>query len=134
MFCAPNNGVFYLFGVDNGFNGPYFNDVLVSKDKGKTWEIITENAAWSARTRQVGVLLGEYIAMFGGHPDLTNMWRSLDGKKWELVSDDCWNCYLNNTDKPCGKFDFEFFVDIDENGEPRIYAMEGDQETSAPYP
>lgn len=134
LIIVPKDDTFYLFGGDNGFNGPYFNDVWASNDKGKSWQVITENAEWSARTGQVGVLYGEYIVMFGGYPDLTDMWRSKDGKTWELVTDDCWNCNLNNTDKPCGKFDFEFFVDVDANGQERIYTIAGDQETEAPIP
>ena len=131
LIIVPKDDIFYLFGGDNGFEGPYFNDVHISKDKGKSWQLLTEHAQWSARTGQVGVLLGKYLIVLGGYPDLTDMWRSTDGQTWELVTDNCWNC--NVTQKNCGKFDFEFFVD-DSNGEQRIYTIAGDQEVTEPYP
>ncbi len=131
IIVVVKDGNFYAFGGDNGFEGPYFNDVWESKDNGVTWTELTEHAAWPARTGQVGVTVGQYIVMFGGYPDLTDMWRSKDGKSWDLVTDNCWNC--SSTAKECGKFDFEFFVD-GSSGEERIYTIAGDQETSAPVP
>eukprot|EP01084_Bolivina_argentea_P001787 3295_1 len=131
IIVVEKDGNFYAFGGDNGFEGPYFNDVWQSTDKGNTWSEITLHAEWSERTGQVGVLLGKYLIVFGGFPDLTDMWRSIDGKIWELVTDNCWNC--NKTDKNCGKFDFEFFVD-DTTGQQRIYTIAGDQEVTQPFP
>lgn len=131
IIVVPQDGVFYAFGGDNGFNGPYFNDVWISKDKGKTWTELVEHADWSERTGHVAVSVGEYIVMIGGYPDLTDIWRSRDGKKWELVSENAWNC--RSTSKICGKFDFEFFVD-NTTGEHRIYTVAGDQEVYAPFP
>ena len=131
LIVVPKDDIFYLFGGDNGFEGPYFNDVWQSKDKGVTWTLITEHAQWSARTGQVGVLFNQYIIMFAGYPDLTDMWRSINGTYWEMVTNNCWNC--NVTDKNCGKFDFEFFVD-DTSGEERIYTIAGDQEVTLPIP
>ena len=149
IIVVPKDGVFYAFGGDNGmahcaqiavlfmcpcyagFNGPYFNDVWMSADHGRTWTELVEHAEWSERTGQVGVLMGEYIVMIAGYPDLTDMWRSKDGKSWELVTMNCWNC--SATARECGKFDFEFFVD-DSNGEQRVYTIAGDQEVTAPIP
>ena len=94
------DGDFFAFGGDNGFAGPYFNDVWKSSDEGRTWELLIEHAAWSARTGQVGVVYEQYIVMWGGYPDLTDMWRSIDGKEWEFVNDNCWQCPANTQNCP----------------------------------
>ena len=137
LIIVVKKDIFYLFGGDNGFRGPYFNDVWISNDKGVTWQLLIKNAQWSARTGQVGVLYGQYIIMFGGYPDLTDMWKSKDGKEWQLVTNNCWNCNqtVNNSNNNCGKFDFEFFVDSSNNqNQQRIYTIAGDQEVDLPIP
>jgi len=131
VIIVIKDDIFYAFGGDNGINGPYFNDVWKSNDTGITWYLINNNAQWSKRTGHVGVLYNDNIIMFGGYPDLTDMWSSMDGITWTLVTNHCWNC--NSTNNDCGKFDFEFFVD-NTDGISRIYTIAGDQEVKAPIP
>ena len=92
----------------------YFNDVWRSKNGGKTWKNMTKNmdpdSRWSPRAGGIAVVKGDYMYMIGGEegflcpfdptfppdaqppcldpPYFNDVWRSKDGRNWELVTDD----------------------------------------------
>jgi hypothetical protein len=76
----------------------YFNDVWKSCD-GKHWERLRKHAPWAPRAGGVAVVKDDYIYMIGGEdgflcdtgssrcpPYFNDVWRSKDGKHWELVT------------------------------------------------
>jgi hypothetical protein len=77
----------------------YFNDVWVSKT-GERWKRLTEHASWAPRAGGVLVVKNGYMWMIGGEdgftcasggdrcpPYFNDVWRSRDGKDWELVTE-----------------------------------------------
>ena len=77
----------------------YFNDVWKSKD-GRKWKKLTKSAGWSPRAGGIAVSKDDYIYMIGGEdgficnpqtprcpPYYNDVWRSKNGKKWEIVTE-----------------------------------------------
>ena len=76
-----------------------FNDVWRSRD-GKSWRLVTGDAAWPARAGAAVVKKDGYIYLLGGEdgflctagpaglqcPYFNDVWRSRDGAKWKLVT------------------------------------------------
>jgi len=85
-----------------GPNGPeriYYNDVWRSSD-GANWEQMTNTAPWDPRAGGVLIVKDEALYLLGGEdgftcsplpdcdpPYFNDVWRSVDGASWELVSD-----------------------------------------------
>jgi N-acetylneuraminic acid mutarotase len=75
----------------------YFNDVWKSTD-GRNWELVTNNAPWEARSGMRVVIKNDYLYLMGGESGFTpaipgtpppyynDVWRSKDGKDWELIT------------------------------------------------
>jgi hypothetical protein len=92
--------VFYMAGSDGllppaGFGTTLFNDVWVSNDEGKTWELATADAGWAAREGFTGqssgndvVVAGESLVIMGGEQGyfptgfFGDIWSSKDGVEW----------------------------------------------------
>ena len=77
----------------------YYNDVWKSRD-GANWTRVADNAPWAARAGAVLVTKGDYLYLLGGEfgflcepqpdcqlPYFNDVWRTLDGVKWEQVTD-----------------------------------------------
>jgi hypothetical protein len=76
-----------------------FNDVWRSRD-GKSWRLVTGEAAWPARAGAALVKKDGYIYLLGGEdgflctagptglqcPYFNDVWRSRDGARWKLVT------------------------------------------------
>jgi len=78
----PDGSIILTGGVDSSLTEK--NDVWRSTDKGETWERLTANAAWSARSYHSGVVLPDssIILMGGGlwpGARINDVWRSTDG-------------------------------------------------------
>ncbi|MEM7094296.1 MAG: hypothetical protein AAF567_14940 [Actinomycetota bacterium] len=85
-----------------GPNGPvrlYSNDVWRSAD-GAEWELMTDDAPWEPRAGASLVAWDDALWLFGGEdgfvcepvetcipPYFNDVWRSVDGATWELVSE-----------------------------------------------
>lgn len=72
--------------------GRYFlNDVWSSAD-GQSWQLETQNASWSARSGARLIVHNGVLLLVGGEvgftPDtqLGDIWKSADGKTWDLVT------------------------------------------------
>lgn len=77
----------------------YYNDVWRSPN-GSDWERVTSNAGWEARAGGIAVVKDGYMYMIGGEngficfpgspcpPYFNDVWRTKNGKDWELVTDD----------------------------------------------
>jgi Kelch motif len=68
------------------------NDVWSSVD-GQTWQLVTDNAAWSPRAYHQAVVLNDRIYLFGGgnyvpeyHAN-NDVWSSADGVDWKCETD-----------------------------------------------
>ena len=77
-----------------GLNRKFFNDVWYSKD-GSQWQSATDNAPWEARAGAVVLVKGGWLYLLGGEKSFENpadyfndVWRTKNGKKWELVTAD----------------------------------------------
>lgn len=96
------NEIYVMGGSQNdddsivGPGGPvriYFNDVWKSKD-GKNWKQVTANAPWSPRAGARVVVKNGYMYLIGGEvgfvgfppPYFNDVWRSRNGRDWELVT------------------------------------------------
>ncbi len=150
---VEKNGYIYLLGGEDGFlctfgqtgpTCPYFNDVWRSRD-GANWELVTMNAAWSARPGHQCQVLFDTIVCFGGfgfptdpsgtvaaHP--VDVWVSRDGASWEKLKTGPWNATASED----VKYDFDSLVVTGGPGglPPSIYTFGGDREASfiAPNP
>ena len=109
LSAVTHRGAIYIMG--GSFNddpavigGPptrvYFNDVWCSRDKGKTWKLVAENAPWAPRAGAVAVSKNGKIYLIGGEdgftcesggdrcpPYFNDVWSSRDGETWEQVTD-----------------------------------------------
>ncbi len=139
------NGYIYLLGGEAGFfcapppcEPPYFNDVWRSRN-GADWELVTEEAAWPARPGHQAVVLKNHIVLFGGFGlsddpadpfgcgNPRDIWVSVNGADWELVSESPWNA------DACEdiKYDFDALVlrGACSGRQPAIFTFGGDRET-----
>ena len=108
---------------------PYFNDVWRSRD-GANWELVTEEAEWSARPGHQAAVLKDNIVLFGGFGLITNpmdVWVSKDGADWVQVSISPWNAVSPDDIK----YDFDILVSKGARGGlgPSIFTFGGDRET-----
>lgn len=76
-----------------GLDRKFFNDVWYSKD-GSQWHAATMDAPWEARAGGVVLVKGGWLYLLGGEKGFTDpadyfndVWRTRDGKHWELVTD-----------------------------------------------
>ena len=76
-----------------GLDRKFFNDVWYSKD-GSQWHAATKDAPWEARAGGVVLVKGGWLYMLGGEKGFTDpvdyfndVWRTKNGKHWELVTD-----------------------------------------------
>ncbi len=76
----------------NGQNRIFFNDVWYSGD-GSEWHQATDDAGWEPRAGGVVIAKGGYMYILGGEKGFTDpndyfndVWRSKNGKDWELVT------------------------------------------------
>jgi len=134
---VTKNGYMYLLGGEDGFvceplpfcDPPYFNDVWRSRD-GANWELVTEEAEWTARPGHQAAVLKDNIVLFGGFGLITNpmdVWVSKDGANWVQVSDSPWNA----AEPDDIKYDFDVLVSKGARGGlgPSIFTFGGDRET-----
>ena len=108
-FQAVTKGraMFVLGGQDRpsgpGQQSRFFNDVWRSYD-GKHWKQLTASAPWKGRAGLSAIVFRGYIYVMGGSNGddvaiggsgrelFNDVWRSRDGKSWELVtSDSAWS-------------------------------------------
>ncbi len=80
-------------------NSTFFNDVWRSTD-GKNWEQLTASAPWEGRAGLSAIEFKGWIYILGGGKGddvaiggigrqlFNDVWRSRDGRNWELVTDD----------------------------------------------
>jgi N-acetylneuraminic acid mutarotase len=91
-----NGRVLVIGGYRFGAAGNVLADVWQSAD-GQRWELLTDTPAWEAREHYGVVSLNGHVYLFGGvtylNPDpgghlraFADVWRSTDGKSWELVT------------------------------------------------
>lgn len=134
----------YLLGGEDGFirvPPPYFNDVWRTSD-GENWELVVEEAPWTARPGHMCVVMNDLIYLFGGFGltpappfgppyDLTvpgnpmDVWASPDGLNWTLVDEAPWNA-----DSPADvKYDFDALLLPLKGGKQAIMTFGGDRET-----
>jgi hypothetical protein len=108
LSAAVFKGHIYVLGGSQGDDAStgglgriFFNDVWRSSD-GEMWMQVTDNAPWPARAGAVVVVKNGYIYLLGGERGFTcggapgcdaerdlyfnDVWRSRDGKDWELVT------------------------------------------------
>ena len=103
LSCVVFKGEIYVLGGskndDSSIIGPegpqriYFNDVWKSRD-GKSWQLLTENAGWAPRAGGIAAVKNGYLYMIGGEagfvgfppPYFNDVWRSRNGRDWELVT------------------------------------------------
>ncbi len=74
----------------------YMEDVWISSDKGKEWELLTDTAPWDGRWGHSAVVLDSTIYISGGFYQnednseqrgyARDIWKSTNGKDWELVT------------------------------------------------
>lgn len=96
-------GKLYIIAGEVGFTAStQLVDVWSSADDGVTWSLVQENPAFSARSGHGVVTLPGYMVLVAGWPELSDIYYSSDGAKWEKSTGLAWNC--NSTS--CGKFDF----------------------------
>lgn len=76
-----------------GLDRKFFNDVWYSKD-GSQWHAATMDAPWEARAGGVVLVKGGWLYLLGGEKGFTDpadyfndIWRTKNGKNWELVTD-----------------------------------------------
>jgi len=76
-----------------GMDRKFFNDVWYSKD-GSQWHAATMDAPWEARAGGVVLVKGGWLYLLGGEKGFTDpadyfndVWRTKNGKHWELVTD-----------------------------------------------
>ena len=76
-----------------GLDRKFFNDGWYSKD-GSQWHAATKDAPWEARAGGVVLVKGGWLYMLGGEKGFTDpvdyfndVWRTKNGKHWELVTD-----------------------------------------------
>ena len=64
-----------------------FNDVY-SSSNGKTWNLVTNSAKWSAREDHAAVVFDDQIWIMGGFNGSykNDVWSSTNGKDWNLVT------------------------------------------------
>ena len=107
LSSAVFNDEFYVMGGSLNddaavIGGPpqriYYNDVWKSAD-GMNWELLTDSAAWTPRAGGIATVKDGYLYMIGGEegflclpgspcpPYYNDVWRTLDGVNWELVTD-----------------------------------------------
>lgn len=114
---------------------PYFNDVWRTHN-GVDWELVTENAAWTARPGHQVVVAQNKFVLFGGFglgPDNgfspanpMDIWISNNGRIWKKVSDSPWNA----NDSSDIKYDFDVIVvNGERNNSDMIFTFGGDRET-----
>merc|ERR1712039_831255 len=97
------NGKLFLIAGEVGFtDSTQLKDIWSSSDDGKTWSLVQENPAFSARSGHGVVVMPSYMVLIAGWPELTDIYYSTDGAAWKLTTGHAWNC--NSTS--CGKFDF----------------------------
>ncbi|TCI01169.1 hypothetical protein EZV61_18960 [Corallincola luteus] len=135
--ALTKDGYIYLLGGENGFlcqpqpscKPPYFNDVWRSRN-GKNWELVTADAAWSARPGHQCATLYHHIVCFGGFglpQNPQDIWVSRHGLHWRKVSDSPWNSLSPSEIK------YDFAVLVDKQGywgqTQAIYTFGGDRET-----
>ena len=77
----------------------FFNDVWTSRD-GVSWQLLAEHAPWQARAGLSAIVFKGWIYVLGGSNGddvaiggtgrevLDDVWRSRDGKSWQLVTAD----------------------------------------------
>ena len=129
-----HNDAIYLLGGEVGFvcqpypgcDPPYFNDVWRTTD-GVTWELVTEQAAWSPRPGHQCESVAEDIVCFGGFGQGANpidMWASADGGEWRMLDQKPWNASAAEQ----GRYDFDSTV-INTDSGPAILTVGGDRET-----
>lgn len=88
-YFIEHNGKMFLIG-GTSMDLPRFGDVWVSHN-GVEWERIVERAPWAEEGFLINhkmISFGKYIYVIGGNNGEVNknIWRSIDGKKWELYS------------------------------------------------
>ncbi|WP_430814324.1 T9SS type A sorting domain-containing protein [Carboxylicivirga sp. RSCT41] len=145
MRIVVKNGFMYLMGGESGFTPvipgtppPYYNDVWRSED-GQNWELITEQAPWSARPGHEVLLYKNQFILFGGFNldpgfpfsfeafNPMDIWMSHDGKEWVRLTGSPWNA----TSPKEVKYDFHAIVipGTKKQTPPSILTVGGDRET-----
>ena len=101
--AVTRGGAMYVMGGQNlGAGGvppsEFFNDVWTSRD-GVSWKLLTEHAPWQARAGLSAIEFKGWIYVLGGSNGddvaiggsgralFNDVWRSRDGKSWQLVTD-----------------------------------------------
>ena len=87
----PDSSIVLMGGWDGPDSGIYKNDVWRSTDNGATWNLMTANAAWSARRSHRSVAMPDGSIVLMGGSDGTSLkndvWRSTDnGTTWTQVN------------------------------------------------
>merc|ERR1712066_921366 len=77
-------------------------DVWSSADDGRTWSIVQQSPAYSARSGHGVVTMPGYMVLIAGWPELSDIYYSSNGAAWTLSSGLAWNC----NSSACGKYDF----------------------------
>lgn len=102
--AVTKDGAMFVLGGQNLSAGPgqpsqFFNDVWKSYD-GKNWKQLTPSAPWKGRAGLSAIVFGDYIYVMGGSNGddvaiggsgrelFNDVWRSRDGKSWQLVTGD----------------------------------------------
>lgn len=104
----------------------YYNDVWRSTD-GAIWQLVTEQAGWSARPWHHCEVLDTQVLCFGAFGLIENpidQWRTTEGGGWELLTGAPWNV----ADHTEVKYDFDSIV-VETDGVPVVLTFGGDRET-----
>lgn len=148
---VSKNGYLYMMGGEDGFTcnpqnprcPPYYNDVWRSRN-GRNWQLVTEEAEWSARPGHQVLVVKNKFVLFGGFgldPNFDpinnpfnpyvpsnpmDVWESRNGSNWNLVEGFSWNA-----NSPADiKYDFDALVVRGRhNRGTAIYTFGGDRET-----
>lgn len=94
---------------EHGFSrATQYDDVWESND-GIDWKLVTRypHTQWEKRSGHGMITDGQnYLYIVAGYYDKYDLWQSSDdGRNWELISNNVFNCESTG-DKKCGRYDF----------------------------